>query len=326
METRKIEYYWLFILSAVIHLTFAGVLYLTSSNISKRSLRSRREDLPVVELLEKPEPARRPEQLPKNKQTLIRGFDLPKDLLSNKKNKRRFASDRERDVLEEVRAANTGFTQNQTTNTKSTNQGQKSTVQKRQSPPLAHLDLRPNLDSKTRKNNKTKSVDSHLGDLLIDPQQDQPNQQQEGDVTINNPFAQVSSIGEVLPEDIKIGNFTSLNTDRHLYYTFYARIEEQIRSRWEQNAKAVLYNSRNPNPTGSTFWYTRIEVLLDSSGNFIKAILHEASGNNGLDSAPVQAFRDAKRFPNPPLEMLHDDGKIHIHYSFRVETASARRF
>ena len=134
----------------------------------------------------------------------------------------------------------------------------------------------------------------------------------------------VSTLGERLPDDIKFGDFTALNTDRHLFYTFYARIEEKVRHRWVTYAKAALYNLP-PDATraraGSDFT-TTLEVVLDRAGNFRQAILHDSSGVRSLDNAPVQAFRDARQFPNPPVEMIKDDGTIRVFYAFNVSLVS----
>lgn len=136
-----------------------------------------------------------------------------------------------------------------------------------------------------------------------------------------NQFEQgTSSIGESLPQDVKVGSFTALNTDRYLYYTFYARMEELIRFRWEtrvQNAintldRTTLAAMSNRN------WITHVEFLLDKNGQLQKALVMKESGVSSFDAAAINAFRDARIFPNPPQDMIQEDGFIHIKFSFTV--------
>jgi TonB family protein len=132
--------------------------------------------------------------------------------------------------------------------------------------------------------------------------------------------AGVSTFGEAAPSDVRFGDFTALNTDRNLFYSFYARMEEKIRHRWVDYARAAIYNlpSDPRRQTGKDAWVTKLEVVLDREGRFVRAILHESSGIGSLDSAPVQAFKEAHQFPNPPLDLVKSDGTIRIYYAFNV--------
>jgi TonB family protein len=135
------------------------------------------------------------------------------------------------------------------------------------------------------------------------------------------PFDQgFSTTGEKLPDTIKIGRFTALNTDRYLYYAFYARAEELFRPYWEKYVRAAMFTYQAQHKTqGNEMWTSRLEILLDSQGRFVKGILRESSGLSSLDLAPVQAFQEAQRIPNPPPEMVKEDGLIHMDYEFTVE-------
>ena len=42
------------------------------------------------------------------------------------------------------------------------------------------------------------------------------------------------------------------------------------------------------------------------------------SGIPHFDAAAVNAFLDARIFPNPPQEMIQEDGLIHIKFGFTV--------
>jgi TonB family protein len=129
-----------------------------------------------------------------------------------------------------------------------------------------------------------------------------------------------STISEYIPE-VKVGGFTSLNTDQFLFYTFYARINEQLRSRWVQNL-------RNFMQTGSPVLIerlarepqiTEVEVVLDANGRYLKSIIHRNAGDRFLDDSAIQAFVQAAPFNNPPSEIVGPDGNIRLHYAFYVE-------
>lgn len=130
-----------------------------------------------------------------------------------------------------------------------------------------------------------------------------------------------STIGESLPKDVKIGSFTALNTDRYLYYTFYARMEESIRYRWETRVQQAINGFDRPTLgiVASNQWITHAEFLLDKNGVLQKVLLLKESGIPAFDLAAMGAFRDARIFPNPPQEMIQDDGYIHIKFSFTVQ-------
>lgn len=137
---------------------------------------------------------------------------------------------------------------------------------------------------------------------------------------LNRLNAGSSTIGTVLPNDVRVGSFTALNTDRHLYYSFYNRVDKAIYYRWETRVQraldalgpAALVNLSNQN------WTTHIEFLLDENGFVKKALIMKESGVVPFDASAVRAFEEAAVFPNPPKEMVQEDGYIHLKYSFSV--------
>ncbi|MCB0341844.1 MAG: TonB C-terminal domain-containing protein [Pseudobdellovibrionaceae bacterium] len=119
---------------------------------------------------------------------------------------------------------------------------------------------------------------------------------------------------------ISKGGFTSLNTDQFLFYTYYARINQQVGSRWSWKVNdairrattSELYNWSNKERV------TQVEVILDPQGRHHKTLIHTSSGVEELDEAVTQTFLQATPFINPPEEMIQDDGYIHLHYAFHI--------
>lgn len=119
----------------------------------------------------------------------------------------------------------------------------------------------------------------------------------------------------------KHGSFTALNTDWYHNYSFFSRVEQATRFRWETNLdNAIMQLMRNPQQPslGNSLWVTRVEFLLDREGNIRKILVLKSSGIIPFDIAATQAFKDAATFPNPPKEMVEGDGMIHLEYQFRV--------
>lgn len=130
-----------------------------------------------------------------------------------------------------------------------------------------------------------------------------------------------STLGESVPEDISVGDFTALNTDQFQFYTFYARIEDLVRFRWESKIREaidVLNRQQVLKNMGKSEWISQVEFLIDAKGFLRKAIIVRESGVSRFDQSAILAFEDAKIFPNPPKEMLKSDGFIHLRYSFHV--------
>lgn len=129
-----------------------------------------------------------------------------------------------------------------------------------------------------------------------------------------------STVGERLPDDVSLGDITALNTDQFRFYSFFSRIEELVRFRWEDGLRRAIeaYSRTVVRARGTTTWTTRVQFVIGPDGRLISARVLKESGLHRFDLAAVQAFRDAAVFPNPPREMMSKDGTIKIDYAFSV--------
>lgn len=123
-----------------------------------------------------------------------------------------------------------------------------------------------------------------------------------------------------LPKDLEIGDMVNLNTDYNLFFTFYSRMAEKVLWPWAQNVMGGFEKLRMTGQLGGArkAWVTIIEVLLDKEGKVVSIHPMQLSGTSEIDMAPTKAFNQAKDFPNPPSEMVEEDGYIHIRYKFIV--------
>lgn len=128
-----------------------------------------------------------------------------------------------------------------------------------------------------------------------------------------------SSIAEKIP-GIREVAFNALNTDQFTYYTFYARMNEQVRFRWIRQIRSFIDSLSQAQliELAKRERVTRVEIILDDKGAILDSIVHFTSGYKPLDQAAAQAFAEAAPFRNPPRGMVEADGKIHLFYEFYV--------
>ena len=93
-----------------------------------------------------------------------------------------------------------------------------------------------------------------------------------------------------------------------------------IRFRWESAVRSAIDftppDRLASNPSG--IWTTHLLIKLKRNGEVGSAVVLKESGLRGFDRAAIDAFVQARIFPNPPEEMVESDGLIHLKYSFQV--------
>ncbi len=133
--------------------------------------------------------------------------------------------------------------------------------------------------------------------------------------------AMPATVGETLPQDVSVGSLTALNTDSYVHYSFFARVEDLIRFRWESRVRHAIDTfdrSYILGVVGQKNWVTAVDIWLTPDGRFHSSHFMKESGINKFDLAVAMAFREAAMFPNPPQEMVEDDGFIHLKFRFNV--------
>lgn len=123
-------------------------------------------------------------------------------------------------------------------------------------------------------------------------------------------------------KDIDEGAQTLLNTKEFIYYSYFMRVKDQLRSHWNPRIRKniqVLY-AKDRSIANSNLKSTSIRVTLDKSGYLEKIELLKTSGYEELDIAAIQAFRSAAPFLNPPSGLLEKDKRIRIVWDFILES------
>ncbi len=127
-------------------------------------------------------------------------------------------------------------------------------------------------------------------------------------------------VQEQLPPGVRLGNVTALNTDQHRFYSFNQRLLARFIPLWGSKVRRSLYQwlkENNPPPISKT-WVTNVEVIMDKNGEIIDVQPFRLSDSWAIDSASIDAFKGIKNVPNPPAEMVDENGYIHMQFQTEV--------
>lgn len=273
-----------FIFSLIIHLCMGIVLYYVPTKPV-----SQNEPIEVV-IQQNPKSLR-------EKQIVLKSL-VPQWNLKESEEETPFQSEQRQRVKEQMQASKTGLTENAfqkgSSQQKTTQSGQKTAKR------LKARDLVYNFEGMEVQKRAREELRKETSSIQTD--------------------SSVSRINEALSQKVRYGDFTALNTDASLYYSFYSRNVPQIRFYWEQSIEeAIAHFTRQQISLGNNEnWSTRVEVILDSKGYLKNIFVHRSAGVQAFDFAVVNAFRLSQPFLNPPPGMVQDDGLIHLNFSFRV--------
>lgn len=268
--------------ASLISLFFHFIFFLTFSEISSHIEKLKEPEIEVVLVDSK-------------KARIVRNPVTPEPD-SKQPSKTDLLSEKNQQFKKQVRAANIGQTVNRS-NQKSQEQVQKEFEER--------LEAVSQISKQVIKKLKKENLQSPS------PVDQNPNLFEPSPVpsTVNDPLT-----------NTPLGSFTALNTNRYLYYSYFKRIEDQIRHRWVSKIKSII--DRRPfikaSDQSKEVWPTEIEVLLDKKGHFVRADVHRGSGLSSFDYASIDAFREGAPILNPPQGLIDPDGYIRIRYAFHV--------
>jgi TonB family protein len=116
------------------------------------------------------------------------------------------------------------------------------------------------------------------------------------------------------------GDTTLVNSRSFKYFDFFQRVKERVRDEWNPGD---MYRARDPygKVYGSRDRLTVLNVVLDADGRVSRLDVAKQSGLPFLDQEAMRAFREAGPFPNPPIGLADDSGRIAFHFGFLLEVS-----
>lgn len=135
-----------------------------------------------------------------------------------------------------------------------------------------------------------------------------------------DPLSQGFSSTNDYVQEVKLGDFTHLNTVEYKFYGFYHRIRQKLEQFWGksiQEKSQLIY--RSGRKIASQDYITSLQVTLNEKGEIVGVKILSASGVKELDDAAIESFNEAGPFPNPPKDLLVN-GKATIEWGFVVKS------
>ncbi len=123
-----------------------------------------------------------------------------------------------------------------------------------------------------------------------------------------------------MPPGVRLGNVTSLNTDQHRFYSFNQRLLSRFIPHWGNMVSRALYQwlQENNFPPVSKAWVTQVEVIMNDKGEILDIQPFRLSGLWTIDQSTIKSFEAVKNVPNPPKEMIDENGYIHLQFQTEV--------
>jgi TonB family protein len=129
------------------------------------------------------------------------------------------------------------------------------------------------------------------------------------------------SIIDQLPDGLKVGNMTALNTDQFVYYSFFERARDRVYVRWvKEIANSVrLYAEKRNKSLPPKRYTTTLQIILDRDGNYENSIIQVSSGEDIIDEALPYAFKMARQIPHPPDGLIDREGRVRLDYRVTLD-------
>ena len=123
-----------------------------------------------------------------------------------------------------------------------------------------------------------------------------------------------------LPPGVQLGNATILNTDQNRFYSFHQRLISRFIPIWGLEVTRAMQEwlRKNSKVPISKRWITQLEVIMDEKGEILEVQPFRLSGLWSVDHAAIDSFKQVRNVPNPPSEMVDDNGYIHLQFQTEV--------
>jgi TonB family protein len=126
-------------------------------------------------------------------------------------------------------------------------------------------------------------------------------------------------------KDVDEGDETALNSKKWKFASFFNRVKRGVAEHWRPD---IEYRRRDPsgNVYGLRDRVTVLRVSLKPDGSLANVIVEQPCGVDFLDDEAIAAFRAAQPFPNPPRQLVEENGLIQFRFAFIFEISSSPTF
>ncbi|APR99667.1 TonB C-terminal domain-containing protein [Pajaroellobacter abortibovis] len=122
---------------------------------------------------------------------------------------------------------------------------------------------------------------------------------------------------------VKAGNQTALNAAASPFATYLNTIHLQIHPIFADGFLASLQQLPKGHPMNDLKLFTRLEIVLNQSGNILKMGVVRTSGVLAFDLAALEAVQEAVPFVAAPESILSFDGNVYLHWEFHRDEVYA---
>jgi len=119
-----------------------------------------------------------------------------------------------------------------------------------------------------------------------------------------------------LPEGIQ----SLLNSDESVYYSFYARLREQMAPLWENEHQRVGIIPRLKHGD----YVSTLRIQLNRAGDILAITQLQSSGIPELDHMAKNTVLRARKFQNPPKDLIDPDGHCTMIWNFITQASASR--
>lgn len=124
--------------------------------------------------------------------------------------------------------------------------------------------------------------------------------------------------------DVDDGATTALNAKGWKFATFFNRVKRQVAQHWRP---ADQYEKRDPtgNIYGSGQWVTMLHIQLKPDGSLSGVTVAKPSGLEFLDDEAIEAIKRGGPYPNPPAQLVGENGMIAFKFGFFFDVEGGPR-
>jgi len=125
--------------------------------------------------------------------------------------------------------------------------------------------------------------------------------------------------------DVPEGVETLLNARRYAHWLFVDRMKQQLAPVWEFDVQNIVdFLGISGLDLKEKEYVARVRATLDTQGKVLHVALKKQSELEWINEGAVIAFERAGPYPNPPRQLLDENGQMEIEWIFIITRGATR--